>query len=68
MELEALLNGGYAQCKALIARNRRALDALCEALLENEELSGAAVREIVEGSASEGDLAARRAGMEVAFL
>jgi hypothetical protein len=57
------------QAKALIERNRTALDALVDALLESERLEGARVREIVEAHGDAGDLAARReAAKEAAFL
>ena len=69
MELEALLNDGYAEAKALLARSRGALDALAEALLEAEALDGDRVREIVEANADAGDLAARAAALkEAAFI
>ncbi|KAI8462879.1 MAG: P-loop containing nucleoside triphosphate hydrolase protein [Monoraphidium minutum] len=68
MELEALLNDGYAQAKALIERNRPALDALVEALLEEEALLGDRVRAIVEAHGHAQDLAAREEGMQLAFM
>ncbi|KIY93789.1 hypothetical protein MNEG_14175, partial [Monoraphidium neglectum] len=54
--------------RALLQRNRAALDALVEALLEREQLPGGAVRDIVEEHGDPDDLAARRAGMEAALL
>lgn len=43
-EMHVLLNGGYAETLQLLARNRKALDALIEALLQDSgpgESSGA---------------------------
>ena len=68
MEMEALLNDGYADVRALLGRNRAALDALVEAIFDAELLSGDAVRETVERLADAGDLAVRAEGKEKAFL
>ncbi|GBF88960.1 cell division protein [Raphidocelis subcapitata] len=68
MELEDLLNGGYEEVKALLSRNRAALDALTEALLDSEKLPGARVREIAEANGHAADLEARRAAAGAALI
>jgi hypothetical protein len=56
------------QVKALLERNRAALDALVEALLEEEQLPGSRVREVAESKGHPDDLAERRKGMELALI
>ncbi|GFR46161.1 hypothetical protein Agub_g7689 [Astrephomene gubernaculifera] len=59
MEVEASLNGGYQEVVALLRRNRAALDALIELLLEREKVSGREVVEVVERLGHPDDLARR---------
>lgn len=57
------------QVKELLSRNRAALDALTAALLDKEQLQGAAVYEVLEPHLSEGDRQAReQAAKELAFF
>lgn len=52
----------------MLSRNRAALDALTETLLESERLPGARVREVVEATGHAGDLEARRAAAGAALI
>lgn len=61
LEMEGLLNGNYQLVKDMLNRNRAALDALVDALLERNTISGEVVREIVEQHASKLDLDRRKA-------
>ncbi|KAG2434013.1 hypothetical protein HYH02_012473 [Chlamydomonas schloesseri] len=67
MEVEGLLNGGYKQVFELLVRNRAALDALTELLLEREKVSGEEVVQVVEELGHPADLAVRQqwAGYEL---
>ncbi|KAG2434015.1 hypothetical protein HYH02_012475 [Chlamydomonas schloesseri] len=67
MEVEGLLNGGYKQVFELLVRNRAALDALTELLLEREKVSGEEVVQVVEELGHPQDLAVRQqwAGYEL---
>lgn len=60
-ELERLLNEGYAQALAILRRNRGALDALIETLLERNTIRGEEVRGIVERLGDAEDVRARDA-------
>ncbi len=68
MELEALLNRSYAEAKARLVRNRAALDALVELLLERERVDGEEIRKLVEATAAADDLAERAKWAELAFM
>lgn len=52
----------------MVARNRPALEALVEALLVNERVSGDEVRGLVERLATPEDLAVREEAREAALL
>lgn len=57
--MESLLATAYDDAKALLSRNRPALEALMVALLEKDTLQGSDVRAIVEAKADKSDLARR---------
>jgi cell division protease FtsH len=57
----------YEETKAMVSRNRAALDALTAALMEKDTVSGDEVREIVERHAAAEDLK-RRAAEKATFL
>jgi cell division protease FtsH len=57
----------YAAARDMVRRNRAALDALVEALLERDSLQGEEVRGLVEAHAAQEDLD-RRAAERAAFL
>ena len=66
-EVERVLAEGYTKATDLVARNRRALDALTEALVEREFLTGDEIREVVEKMAEKADLE-RRAAEKSVFM
>ncbi|KAF8073094.1 FTSH5 [Scenedesmus sp. PABB004] len=70
IEMEELLNGAYAEVKAMLSRNRGALDALTDALLASESMQGPAVYAVIDATLCAEDAAARAAAAEseVAFL
>jgi cell division protease FtsH len=56
MELEALLNGSYAEAKELVRRNRAAVDAVAEVLRAAEdEVDGEVIRAVVKREADRED-------------
>lgn len=65
--MQSMLSEAYATTKAMLERNRAALDALSQALLEKDTLSGEEVRAIVEKHANKADLD-RRAAERAVFL
>ena len=58
--MELLLNEAYGAAKAMLERNRGALDVLVEALLANSIISGEEVRAVLEQHGAEEDLRRRR--------
>lgn len=60
-EMESVLNAAYAGVRDLLARNRAALDALVEALLARDTLTGEEVRGLVVAHGAEADLRRREA-------
>lgn len=61
-EMQEVLDQAYSDVKAMLQRNRKALDALIEALIEapNQQLEGPEVREILERHGDSRDLEHRR--------
>ncbi len=60
-ELDRLLNESYTKAKTILQRNRAALDALIEMLLEKNTVRGDEVRQVVERLGDANDLAIRNA-------
>lgn len=58
-ELTRVLNDGYVHAKEVLQRNRSALDALIEALLERNTMRGDEVRAVVEPLAAPEDIESR---------
>lgn len=54
-----MLNDSYARAKEVLQRNRAALDALIEALLERNTMRGDEVRAVVEPLAAREDIDSR---------
>jgi len=54
-EVQGLVERAYRRARSTLEERRSALDAIAERLLEEEELTGAEVLEIVDGSDSGGD-------------
>ncbi|KAI3429278.1 hypothetical protein D9Q98_005374 [Chlorella vulgaris] len=68
-EMEKILQASYEDVKAMLARNRDALDRIIEALLEKDTLDGDEVLAIVEAHACKEDLESRaEATREMAFM
>ena len=61
VRMKAMLKTAYEETKTLLVRNRKALDALVDALMAEDTLDGASIRAIVEREADEGDLRKRAA-------
>ena len=61
VRMKAMLKTAYEETKTLLVRNRKALDALVDALMAEDTLDGASIRAIVEREADEGDLRTRAA-------
>lgn len=58
--MKRILEDSYSQAKAMLARNRPALDALIDELMQHDTLPGDRVREIVEQHANASDLKIRQ--------
>ena len=65
--MRQLLNDGYTAAKDMVARNRDALNALVDALMDANVLDGDEVRALVERHAARVDLE-RRALEKAVFL
>lgn len=65
MRMKSMLEDSYSQAKEMLARNRQALDALIEELMQNDTITGHRVREIVEQYANEEDLKIRQENRDV---
>lgn len=63
--MKSMLENSYSQAKAMLSRNRQALDALIEELMQNDTITGHRVREIVEQYANEEDLKIRQQNRDV---
>mmetsp|Transcript_8803 Transcript_8803/g.17518 ORF Transcript_8803/g.17518 Transcript_8803/m.17518 type:complete len:207 (-) Transcript_8803:11-631(-) len=63
--MKSMLEDSYLQAKAMLSRNRQALDALIEELMQNDTITGHRVREIVEQYANEEDLKIRQQNRDV---
>ena len=61
--MERLLNDAYAEAKALLQRNKAALDLLINLLQERMTLDGEVVRAIVREHANEEDVQRRDADL-----
>ena len=59
--MKGLLAEAYEETKAILVRNRAALDALSEALMKDNTIDGETVREIVERLGCQTDLDRRKA-------
>lgn len=66
--MQKLLAASYEESKAMLQRNKPALERLAEALLEKDTLTGDEVRKIVEESGAKVDLEIRTAEKEATFL
>ena len=58
--MKAMLEAAYQETKTLLARNRKALDALVDRLMAEDTLYGDEIRSLVEANASSDDLETRR--------
>ncbi len=58
--MKAMLEAAYQNTKTLLARNRKALDALVDRLMAEDTLYGDEIRSLVEANASSDDLETRR--------
>ena len=58
--MKAMLKASYQEAKTLLARNKKALDALIDRLMAEDTLDGDEIRSIVEANASTVDLETRR--------
>ena len=67
VRMKGLLEGGYAQAKEIVERNREALDRIIEALMERDTLDGDEVRGLVEKYGNRTDLD-RRTAEKALFL
>ncbi|KAI8110063.1 hypothetical protein M9435_001743 [Picochlorum sp. BPE23] len=63
--MKSMLEDSYLQAKAMLSRNRQALDALIEELMQNDTITGHRVREIVEQYANGEDLKIRQQNRDV---
>lgn len=63
--MKTLLEQAYEEAKTMLTRNRDALDALIDELMEQDTISGDIVRSIVERHACASDLEKRRKEKEV---
>jgi cell division protease FtsH len=66
--MQELLASSYEESKAMLVRNRAALDRLAEVLLEKDTISGDEVRKIVEESGAKVDLEFRNSEKHATFL
>jgi len=62
--MSSLLNTAFLDVQRILARNRDALDAIVEALLERSTLEGDEIREMVERLACKEDLQARDGALQ----
>lgn len=63
-DMSSLLNTAFLDVQRILARNRDALDAIVEALLERSTLEGDEIREMVERLACKEDLQARDGALQ----
>ena len=64
VRMKAMLEDAYKEAKTILVRNRKALDALIDALMAEDTLDGGRIREIVEREGAEVDLKKRREHVE----
>eukprot|EP00878_Enallax_costatus_P004612 GHUV01004857.1.p1 GENE.GHUV01004857.1~~GHUV01004857.1.p1 ORF type:complete len:341 (+),score=89.46 GHUV01004857.1:225-1247(+) len=64
MEMENKLNQAYVEVKGMLSRNRGALDAVTQALLTNERMSGEEVYDVLAKTLDNEDLTKRLKALE----